>query len=208
MAVGKYTETLPYFEKCLEKLPYWPYSHINMAILKGALGQTQEAEYHYSKALQYGHTDPEMYLYNAKWQIQKGNVPEAEKLVARGLEFSPNHAGLKQFQAQLPKTASPNEMVEKLRALCLTQPTPENWLNLSVALYQANDFQGCIDAAYQALTLRPNYDLAYNNICSGHIMLNQMDKAIAACEKALSIRPSFQRAQQNLNYAKAQKAKK
>lgn len=208
MATGQYSETLPYFEKCIEKLPYWPYSHINMAILKGALGRIDEAEFHYAKALEYGHTDPEMYLYNAKWQIQKGDVPEAARLVTKGLEYSPNHAGLKKFLTQIPKTTSPNQMVENLRALCKNQPTPENWLNLSVALYQIKDFQGCIDAAYQALALHPNYDLAYNNICSGHIMLNQYDQAIAACEKALSLRPDFERATNNLNYAKAQKAKK
>ena len=95
--------------------------------------------------------------------------------------------------------------VDELLALVKTSPTPENFLNLSLEYYNAGNYEGCISAAEDALTARPNYAAAYNNICSAYNALGKFDLAIEACNKALKASPDYALAQGNLNYAVSQK---
>ncbi|PWG74994.1 hypothetical protein DF186_15020, partial [Enterococcus hirae] len=71
-------------------------------------------------------------------------------------------------------------------------PSPENHLELSLKYYQAGAYMKCIDECLKALSLKPDYAPAYNNICSAYNALEKWDKAIEACEKALEIDPDFQ----------------
>jgi hypothetical protein len=73
MRNGDYTGADPYFEKAVELLPYWPYSHINMAILKNAMGDEKTAQYHFDQGLKYGYNNPESYYYYARWHYKKGD---------------------------------------------------------------------------------------------------------------------------------------
>jgi tetratricopeptide (TPR) repeat protein len=70
--------------------------------------------------------------------------------------------------------------------------------------YQAGEYERSIEAAQEALKLRPNYDLAYNNICAAYNELEQWDRAIEAGEKAVKINPNSQIARNNLAWAKQQ----
>jgi Tfp pilus assembly protein PilF len=85
------------------------------------------------------------------------------------------------------------------------QKTPENYLNLSLRYYQTRQYEKCIEAAQDALKLRPDYAPAYNNICSAYNEMKMWDKGIDACQQALKIDPGFQLAKNNLNWALTQK---
>lgn len=78
----------------------------------------------------------------------------------------------------------------------------EDYLNLSLSLYNVGDFEGCIDACRQALVMDPSYAEAYNNICSAYNMLGMWKEAMAACDSALQINPAFELARNNFLYAK------
>ena len=84
-------------------------------------------------------------------------------------------------------------------------PTPtksfEDYLNDSLTTYNAGDYQKSIEAAQQALAVKPNSALAYNNICAAYNQLKQWDASIAACQQALAIQPDYQLAQNNLRVA-------
>jgi protein O-mannosyl-transferase len=86
-------------------------------------------------------------------------------------------------------------------------PTPENYLNLSLQYYNAGNFQQCIDACNKALKLNPNYSEAYNNICSAYNAMKMWDKGIEACEKAIQCNPDNEYAKNNLKYAQSEKVK-
>lgn len=88
------------------------------------------------------------------------------------------------------------------------QKTPENYLNLSLRYHESRQFEKSIEAAQEALKLKPDYALAYNNICAAYNELRMWDKGIEACEQALKIDPSFQLAKNNLNWALTQKKQK
>ena len=85
--------------------------------------------------------------------------------------------------------------------------TPENLLELSFRYFQVGQFTKSIESAEEALELKPDYDLAYNNICAGYNALKQWDRAIEAGEKAVRLNPSHALARNNLAWAKSQKMK-
>jgi tetratricopeptide (TPR) repeat protein len=89
-----------------------------------------------------------------------------------------------------------------------TARTPEDYLNLSLALHQAGRFPEAIDAAKNALKLRPDYAEAWNNIAAGYEGLGLWDPAIEAAKKAIALRPDFQLARNNLAWSESQKNKK
>jgi len=86
-------------------------------------------------------------------------------------------------------------------------PSPENLLHLSLLYHQAGRFWHSIAAAKRALSLRPHYAEAFNNLAAGYEALSLWDLAIQAAEQALRIKPNFPLARNNLLYAKAQKAR-
>jgi tetratricopeptide (TPR) repeat protein len=81
--------------------------------------------------------------------------------------------------------------------------TPEGWLSLSLAEYQAGRYQECIDASLHALKLRPDYAEAYNNICAAENARGRFAEGAAACERALAIKPDYPLARNNLAVATA-----
>jgi tetratricopeptide (TPR) repeat protein len=86
-------------------------------------------------------------------------------------------------------------------------PSPENYLNLSLAYYNAGKFVECIHACEETLKLKPDYSLAYNNMCSAYNQLGNWDKAIEAGRKAVQLDPGNRLAKNNLEWAEKQKVK-
>jgi Flp pilus assembly protein TadD len=88
----------------------------------------------------------------------------------------------------------------------ITQPTPENYLNLSQLYCQNGRFSDCVSAATQALRLRPDYPEAYNNIAAGYESMGRWDDSISAAQEAVRLKPDFQLARNNLAYAVSQRS--
>ena len=86
-------------------------------------------------------------------------------------------------------------------------PTPENYLDLSLQYYNAGRYEDCIQACREALKMKPDYALAYNNICSAYNQLKDWDKAVEAGEKAVQLDPENKLAANNLSWAKSQRSK-
>jgi tetratricopeptide (TPR) repeat protein len=91
--------------------------------------------------------------------------------------------------------------------LARSNPTADSRINLSLVYYQAGNFQGCINSANQALKLRPEDALAYNNVAACQCALSHWDEEIEAAQHALRINPGFQLAKNNLAWAISEKNK-
>jgi tetratricopeptide (TPR) repeat protein len=87
------------------------------------------------------------------------------------------------------------------------ESTPESYVTRSLIYYQAGRFEECIQAAREALTLRPNYAEAWNNIAAAYNSMSKWDEGIRAAEEAVRLKPDFQLARNNLAWAQAQQAK-
>lgn len=100
---------------------------------------------------------------------------------------------------QLSNTKGDNTQI--LRSKAEQEPSAENFLNLSLTLYNNGDYLGCIEACKKAIAIKPDYADAYNNICSAYNQLKKWDDAIAACNKAIAINNNHALAQNNLKWA-------
>lgn len=193
MKTGKYQEAYSNFLKAKDEWPDYPYVYINLGIVKNVLGMKDDAENDFRTALTKGPEIPGAYKYYADFLLQQGRVAEADSLAQQGLSISPYSADLLELKSSVEKAkASVGQQqitVPAMLEAVKLNPSVDNWLNLSLAFYNAGDFRACIDAANQVLKINPDSDLAYNNICAAYNMLKEWDKAIEAGQKGLKINP-------------------
>jgi tetratricopeptide (TPR) repeat protein len=137
-----------------------------------------------------------IYSQQSDWAVLKRVADEI-------LRVAPGDAEALRYAAIAQNANARVTAVEKLAA---TQPTPENYLNLSLLYYQGGRYEDCVRAAKEALRLRPNYAEAYNNIAATYQSMGRWDEAIAAATEAIRLKSDFQLARNNLAYATSQKA--
>ncbi len=203
MERGRYEIALQYFEKALAYVPYYSYLHINLGILKNAIGKPDDAETYFKNALSYGKENPGSYYYYGKWLYEKNRGKEAKRLLEKGIEISPGHVEIRKLLNTVALSESGNiqTRIKVLVENAKRRPTAENYLDLSLAYYESNLYNKCIDACGKALAIKPDYAQAYNNMCSAYIHLGQYDKAISTGKRALEISPEFERAKNNIKWA-------
>jgi protein O-mannosyl-transferase len=134
----------------------------------------------------------QIYYITQQWE-------DLRSLVEKTLKFAPDDKTALYYQKASRQKKTPLEMAEDYAE---SNPTPTNYLSLSLQYYQQAQYQKCIDACNKALTLKPDYAEAYNNICSAYNALGKWQDAVNACEKALKFKPDFSLAKGNLDYAK------
>ena len=144
---------------------------------------------------------PARHLLMQSYQEQS-RWPELKALAQDTLNIAP---GDRSAQNYLESSQHPPDPVAAAVLLAQRQPTPENYLNLSLVYHRAGRYQDCITAARQALALRPNYAEAYNNIAAAYESMQQWDQAIAAAQQAVRLKPDFALARNNLAFSQAQK---
>lgn len=93
------------------------------------------------------------------------------------------------------------EAVATAEELAVDHPQPNTYLNLSLAYYQAGDWEGCLRASESALKLAPNSFQAYNNICAAYNHMGRYREAVIAGKRAVELYPSFELARNNLAVA-------
>jgi tetratricopeptide (TPR) repeat protein len=132
-------------------------------------------------------------------------------VIAIGLVILAARTDYTQFQKIIVQDAIPDLSVKmvldagKTRNATSRELTAEDYLNLSLQYYQSQRYRECIDAAEQALKLRPDIPEAYNNIGAAYNNLGMWDEAIQAETQALRIKPDFTLARNNLEWSLSQK---
>lgn len=197
MGKGDLAEAERYFLRALQLVPRYAYLHVNLGVLRGAQHRDADAERHFRLAQEYAPGDPVSLYYYARWLGSRGRHAEAIALARRAVELSPAHADARALLASLDASRPPSDPP------VLAPESPESWLTLSLAQYQAADYTGCIESSRQALRLRPDYAEAHNNICAAENALGRHAAAAAACERALALKPDFALARNNLAVARS-----
>jgi protein O-mannosyl-transferase len=199
MARGDYAHAREYLEKARVAWPNYSYIQINLGVLEDASGDPAKADQHFRNALSLDARNPEAYSYYAAFLRRQGREAEALDWVHRGLALSPGHLGLKAILDAPPPTAA---------VAPSAAATPESLLETSLVLYRLGKFEESAAAARRATELRPDWDLAWNNVCAALNRLDRLDEAIAAGEKAVLLNPGNELARNNLKWAREEKARR
>jgi len=133
--------------------------------------------------------------------FERREFTELATLAQSTLDLAPQDEKAKTY---LRATQTGNPLLQVALERVKTRRTPENLLDLSLRYYEAGQFTKCIDAALEALKLKPDYGPAYINICAAYNALKQWDRAIEAGEKAVRLNPNNQLAKNNLAWARQQ----
>ena len=102
---------------------------------------------------------------------------------------------------RLGKHDESEESFQRASDILDESPSSENFLNLSVAYYQALQFEKSISAARKALALRPDFTGAFVNICAANNALGNFAEGKKAGEEAVRIEPDNQLAKNNLKWS-------
>jgi Tfp pilus assembly protein PilF len=209
MGRGDYPGALEYYNKAKQEWPYYSYIYVNLGVLYSATHDPVESEKNFKYALQLNPNNPNCYFYYAIMLKDNKRIAEAKEQVAKGLALSPHHPDLVNFLTDLntnpayvaseqERAALMKKKLDDMAAAAKQANTPEAYLNLSLEYYNNGQYLECAHAAEESVRLKPDYDLAYNNICTAYNMLKDWDKAIAAGQKAIVINPNNIQAKNNL----------
>ncbi len=199
MGKKEYAGALNYFERAKTLLPNYSYLFINMGVLKSTMGNQTEAEANFKHALYLNPQNPESYYFYSNWLRSQGRFKEALEEATQGLKVSPEHSGNKLLYNDLMAlAASESTQIEIAEKTAKEKPSVDNYISLSLLYYQRQQYEKCIEAATEALKIKPNCVEAYNNICSAHNILGNYEEGIKAGQEALKIDPNYQLAKNNL----------
>jgi len=201
-ATGNFSEAEQYFKKAILYGPGYPECYFYYGKFLKAQRRFEEASWNLNKALELlpAHMKARQLLMDIYYL--QGDFGKLSDMVKSSLQLEPSNEKSRFYLAELKKGKTRLDIaINNAKA----NKTPEGFLELSLQYYEAGQYIKSIEAAKEALKLRPGYDLAYNNICAAYNELKQWDKAIEAGEKAVNLNPSNQLAKNNLAWAKKQK---
>ena len=189
MAKGDFAGALDYFHRAQQFTPQYSVLLINLAIAENATKQNALAEQHFKDALRLAPSSPDSYIYYARYLLSHSRADEARAFLRSALELSPTDLTARELLTQVEQTQA---------------ETPESYLALSLQFYNEGRYQESIAASQSALSLKPDYAEAWNNICAAENKLGRYEQGVAACEQALHFKPDFELARNNLNFARQQ----
>jgi protein O-mannosyl-transferase len=201
MARGDYPTAIECFNKTVVSWGNYAPGYINLAVAKAATGDFATAEVNFKKGLELDTMLPDAYHLYGKFLSERGRNQEANAMIEKGLAISPKNQNLLNLSQKLNALSANKNVAETIQLIGKT-PSAENYLDLSLQYYNSGDYQKCIEAAELALTFKPDYELALNNICAAHNRLGNWAKAIEAGEKGLKINPNNELLKGNLTEAR------
>jgi protein O-mannosyl-transferase len=225
MARGDYADALDYFHRAETLTPNYYVLEINLGIANGAIRRNAEAETHFLRAVQLAPAEAEPRYFYARWLRDNGRLAEAAANLRTAVAQNPSYIKSQYMLMQTDADLLDSDDLRKTAHQTLAQfpgdrvaagwlaragdllPTPEAYLNQSLAAYQAGRFADCIAAAQKALALRPTYSDAWNNIAAAWNAQGKWDEGIRAGEEAVRLNPENQLARNNLAWARSEKQK-
>ncbi len=219
MEKADFPGALAAFQKASLLTPNYYFLEINLGIAYGASGRPAEAEAHFLRAIQLAPAETAPRYYFARWLSETRRNPEAIAQLTVAVGLNPDYIAARYLLLQLYSIQGDTAKLDALAqdtiarfpsdntARSFLGPSPQRYLNQSLALYSAGKYDECIAAAREALKLQPNYAEAWNNIAAAYNSMSKWDQGIAAADEAIRLNPAFQLAKNNRAWALSQKQK-
>lgn len=188
------------FKRAIELGHNYPNSYYFYARFLNNQGRFNEAIDNLNKALKLAPNDIDANTLLLEIYKKQGNAEQLRIHAQEWLNLMPDNKIAQSYLVASKDIKSPLDIalaaIEKIK-------TPESYINLSLRYYEIHQYDKSIEAAQEALKLKPDYAPAYNNICAAYNDLKLWDKAIEAGEKAVALDPNFKLAKNNLAWAKS-----
>ncbi len=156
--------------------------------------RNSEAEYLLKQAIAISPADVDSRYLLMKTYQDEENYEALTSLAKETLIILP---GDTTANAYLRDTAGKKTKLQLAVELAEKDPSPANYLSLSLLYYQQKQYGKCIEYSQLALKLNPDYYLAYNNIGSAYNMMGKWENAKEALTRALKLKPDFELAKNN-----------
>jgi protein O-mannosyl-transferase len=200
---GRLAEAEESFHKAIACRPDYPVGYLYYGRFLKNRGRYDEALRNLDKVLELSPGEGQARHLLMEIHYTRSDAGKLKLVAEQTLQLAPDDVKAK---AYLDAAVAGKMRLQLAQEKAKAAGTPESYIDLSLCYYQAGDYEGSVQAAQEALKLKPDYGLAYNNICAACNAMNQWDRAIEAGEKATAINPEDRLARNNLAWAKSRKA--
>ena len=206
MEAGRFAGAKSAFDRAAQLTPSYSTLEINRGIVANALGQPDEAERYFRRALEL-QDDRNGHFYYARWLLQRGRGFEAERHLADAARLAPSWMPPRKMALDLAVARDDAARIASLSAAIRAINPAESLDPLCLS------YSGCFDqgwkatganrhleaaVAYRAAVRHSPHAIAYNNIGWSLQSLGFKDDAAVAYQKAIDLDPQFSRARNNL----------
>jgi tetratricopeptide (TPR) repeat protein len=211
MQKGRYNVALGYFQRAMILNPNYYVLEINLGIATAAIGNAAEAERHFQRAIHLAPAEASARYFYARWLAGAGRGVEALGQLRVAVEQNPDYLAARHLIMQIYSAhgdvAGLRRETQETVARFPSEATADTYVDLSLACFRAAKYKECIAAAREALRIRPDSAVAWNNIGAAYNAMSQWDEGIAAAKEAILLKPDFQLAKNNLAWAEGEKQK-
>ena len=196
MRKGDYAGAEKYFSRGLDYWPYYAYLHVNMAILKDAMGKKVEAEQYFKSGVQYGAKSyPNSYFYYARFLNSNGRRAEAISQLYTALSMSSAHMDCRYLLMELLYADKRLEELKKVAS---------STLEISPADIKSTEYLKLATTGKSQLeVMKETADAVktpenYLNLSLQAYNAGDYQGCIDAAKKALELRPNYAPAYNNI----------
>lgn len=223
MRRGRFDEARASFDRAAQILPNYSTLEINRAIVTSRLGDQQQAERYFLRALELQPQSANAHYFYARWMTERDRAPEAIPLLRRTIELSTASIGARSLLMKVYYAAGDDAalqaLVEDTRRIAPDEPTAlafaagsipvgasdstaHGYFTVGLAFTgQENHLDAAVVYRY-AVQLAPDSADYQNNLAWSRAKLGFFEIAIAGFEHALTLRPGNELARNNLAWAR------
>lgn len=132
--------------------------------------------------------------------LAKRNVYIAKRAKQLGVTFRLNE----EIETQLREAGATSQLIEIIRK---NSPNSEHYLTIGDIYYDTGDYENAIINYTEAISMKPDFMVAYNNRGNAYLNLGKFDKAIDDYTKAIANDPKYAIAYNNRGVAFYNKGK-
>lgn len=212
--MGKYAESIPYFQKAIDMDPIYPDPHNNIAVAYAATGRIDDGIKALQQALRINPYHPEGYNNLASFLIQKQEYTEAEKALGNALKLRPHYGKAFFNLGRVYLEQGLQEKAWENFKKCCTQADLDNDLGFNAygqASVMVKKYDEAIVAYRKALEINPRNGESIFGLGNAYFLSQKFNEAVQVYEQLVKANPKEGRAWYNLaesyfnlkNYAKA-----
>ncbi len=198
MGKGDYAEAERCFTKALTMWPYYYSLHINMGVLKNAIGDKAAAETYFKSGTQYGGNAPDTWFFYGNFLCGQLRYAEAIPMLVKCLELSPASIGARNMLMKAYNDTGEwdklNEVAQSTLQIIPNNPEALQYLEAS------KNRKGKIEMTEEEIKKAPTAE-KYFNLSLMYYQAGKYEQCINSGLEAVKLKPDYADAYNNLGSA-------